>query len=111
MRFHVTATDPCIILELAARRDKRVCDRRIDIVMRLAPSRIMHDCDLIPRNRHGYAHLEPRAATMMAVRQVDPDMATLDPIIDVLEAVHPASDGDLDGRTWQHAVKRDLDRN
>jgi hypothetical protein len=110
-RLYFTATDLCVVLQLAPYRAKCIRDRRVDIVVNFAAPRIMHDRDLAPRNRQGDAHLEPRALMLMAVRQVDPDMATLDPIVDALEALHPACDGDLDGRTWEHTVKRDRERN
>lgn len=80
------AADFTVVEELTARRGERVGDRDVDIIVMLRRH------DLVPWNRDDEANFELRTCLLMMMGLIDPHVAVLDPVVDVIEPLEPASD-------------------
>src|SRR5688572_23993690 len=86
----VAAADLRMVVELATRREERIGEREVDVVaLRVGD-------DLLARDGHRDLRPELRAVPPVAMRQVDPDMTALDPVVRVCESLEPPGRGGLD---------------
>lgn len=111
VQLDVATLHPRALLKLSPSCPECICNRDVDVLVRLIEPRIATYLDRVLWNRELDAHMERLALALAAMRNFDHDRAALQARERVLEAVDPPLDGSLDGRTWTHSTKRDVDRN
>lgn len=101
----VAAVDPKSIVDVMPHGGERIVEHGAHVVVA-----VLHDGDLVAGDRQVDLHLERRTVPLMSVRLVDPHMAVLDPVAEVIEARDPRSCGGCHGRAGRHPAECDLQR-
>ena len=85
MGLHVAAHAPDMVFEQPARRIERIANGDIDVLVGMVLRPGMTDEDVLPRHADVDAYIVELALVVMSVGRLDDDLATDDPVMEVLE--------------------------
>src|SRR5512144_1399978 len=106
--LHVATRAPDMVFELPPRSIEGIANGDIDILVRMVQRPGMADEDVLPRHADVDADIVELALVVMPVGRLDDDLATDNPVMEVLEFGGLLADPRLDCGRRFHAVKGNL---